>query len=116
MNDELIIGTDATFLLTIEPIGGVTAKDFDFDLEVYTNPKKKLKLSKYDHCIPAEKEDGSYGDGSDGRFYVMIETSYVGIGEIIVDVIAYVRDERYDLTDGYRTEKVRIETGILIIP
>lgn len=106
MNDELILGTEATFLLTINKIGNYSAKDFGFDVELYTNPKKKVRLNKYD-CIPDT-------DGSDGKFYVMIDTSELGVGEITADIIPYIPDTRYD--DGLRTEIVRIETGVTIIP
>lgn len=104
MNDELILGTEAKIRVTIAPIGGITPYVFDFDVELYVNPKRRATISKY-NCIPLEEQYA---------FFVPFDTSDVGIGEVTMEVVAYVPDT--DFEDGLRTERVRIESVATIIP
>ncbi len=105
MNEELILGTEAKIELEIKPISGISADVFDWVVELYTNPKKRLSISKYE-CSPIE--------GTDRSYYVPFDTSAVGVGELTAEVVAEVPDTLF--SDRLRTERVRIEAITTIIP
>lgn len=107
MNEELILGTEAKALVTINPIGGYTAYDFDFDIELYTNPSKKVVVPK-GFCFPIE------GDETKSQFYVPFNSDDLGVGEVTLVVVAHIPDDFFP--DGLRTERVRIESLATIIP
>ena len=106
MNEEIILGTEAKVILTIKPISNKSADEFDWDVELYTNPRKKLVVNKY-QCSPIEDTDRDY--------YVPFDSSKVGVGELNAEIVAYVPDPIFK-DDGLRTERVRIESIATIIP
>jgi hypothetical protein len=103
--EEIILGTEAKIRLYIHPVGGETPYKFPWEVELYTNPKKKVKVSS-ENCSPIE--------GEEYAFYVPFDSSELGIGELNADVIAYIEDSIFK--DGLRTERVRIESIATIIP
>lgn len=103
--EEIILGTEAKIRLVIEPIGTHTPGEMDWSVELYTNPKKKVVVSK-DDCSAIENDDNA--------FYVPFDSTEVGIGDLNADVIAYVPDRAFK--DGKRTEIARIESIATIIP
>lgn len=107
MNEELILGTEALALVTINPVGKYTAYEFDFEIELYTKPSKKVVIPKK-HCFPIE------GDTSKSQFYVPFNSADLGVGEVTLVVVEHIPDDFFP--DGLRTEKVRIESLATIIP
>ena len=103
--EEIILGTEAKIRLYIQPIGGKTPYEFPWEVELYTNPKKKVKVSS-NEC--------SAIDGDENAFYVPFDSTEVGVGELNADVVAYIEDGLFK--DGVRTEKERIESIATIIP
>ena len=105
MNKELILGTEAKIQLEINPISNISADVFDWVVELYTNPKKRVVISKYE-CSPIE--------GTDRQYYVPFDTAKVGVGELTAEVVAEIPDALF--ADKLRTERVRIEEIATIIP
>ena len=105
MNEELILGTECKVKLTLPPISGINPYGYDFDVELYVNPNKRCVVNKYS-CFPIE--------GSEGEFVVPFDSAKVGVGEMNVELVAYVPDEFFE--DKLRTERVRIESVATIIP
>lgn len=104
--EELILGTEAKIQLEIKPISGISADVFDWEVELYTNPKKRLVISKY-QCSPIEDTNRSY--------FVPFDTAKVGVGELTAEVVAEVPDPIFK-DDSKRTERVRMESLATIIP
>ena len=104
--EELILGTEAKIQLEIKPISNISADLFDWKVELYTNPKKRLVIPK-DQCSPIE--------GTDRSYYVPFDTAKVGVGELTAEVVAEVPDDLFK-DDEKRTERVRMESLALIIP
>lgn len=105
MQEELILGTECKVKVTLPEISGVTPYVYDFEVEVYTNPSKRLTVDK-DHCFPTEDEGYN--------FFVPFDSSKIGVGDITIEVVAQVEDDMFE--DGYRTERFRIESIGTIIP
>lgn len=105
MNDELILGTECKVKLTLPEVGGITPYVYDFDVELYVNPNKRVTISK-EFCFPIE--------GANYDFIVPFDSSEVGVGDMTLEVVAYIPDEYFD--DGLRTERIRIESVTSIIP
>jgi hypothetical protein len=103
---EIIKGTEAAILLTISDIDGFNARQFDWKVELYTNPNRRVSVN-WDDCTPVNLEDPT-------KFYVPLDSSELGVGEVTADIIAYIPDGLFK--DGLRTEIVRIESIATIIP
>ena len=104
--EELILGTEAKIKLDINPISNISADVFDWEVELYTNPKKRLVIPK-SQCSPIEKTGRSY--------FVPFDTAKVGVGELTAEVVAHIPDSLFPV-DGLRTERVRLESLLTIIP
>ena len=104
MNEELILGTECKVKLTLPSISGINPYGYEFDVELYTNPNKRLVV-RWGNCIPLDKE---------GEYLVPFDSAKVGVGDMTVELVAYVPDEFFE--DKLRTERVRIESVATIIP
>lgn len=105
MNEELILGTECKVKITLPVVGGYTPYQYEFDVELYVNPKNRLVV-KWDSCIPIE--------GTTYDFIVPFDSAKVGVGDMNMEVVAYIPDEYFE--DGLRTERIRIESVATIIP
>lgn len=97
-----IIGTEEKFNVYVAPIGNLHIIDYDFSVKAYSNSNARA-------IIP--KEDVIFID--DDNFIVRIDTSELGLGQIILDITALVPDS--DFPDGLRTEIARYKTDTTII-
>lgn len=104
MNNELILGTECKVKLSLPPISGINPYGYEFNVELYTNPNKRL-IVNWGECIPLDKE---------GDYIVPFDSSIVGVGDMTVEVVAYVPDEFFE--DKLRTERMRFESVATIIP
>lgn len=104
--EELILGTEAKIELEIKPINNISADLFDWKVELYTNPKKRLVIAK-DQCSPIE--------GTNRKYLVPFDTAKVGVGELTAEVVAEVPDPIFK-DDEKRTEIVRMESLATIVP
>lgn len=114
MTEEFILGTEAKILLSVNRIEGYNAYEYEWHVDVYTNPRRKVRVSKYDctpivPVVPAEQEDNGTRE-----FYVPVDTAELGVGEITADLVAYIPDT--DFSDGLRTEIVRFTSLGVVIP
>lgn len=104
--EEIILGTEAKIRLVINPINGKSPYELqDWKVELYTNSKKKVIVSKKD-CSAIENDTNA--------FYVPFDSAEVGVGDLNADVVVYVPDLAFK--DRLRTEIARIESIATIIP
>ena len=105
--EEIILGTEAKVGISFTDIQGFNAYDDSWEVRLYTNPRKKVVIDQY-HCIPS---------GTDGKeFIVPFDSAEVGVGVLNVELVVNVPDEAFVLSDGKRTEIIRIESVGTIIP
>ena len=106
MHDEMILGTECMVKISLPTTSsGVTPWEYDFEVELYTNPKKRIVIKKFG-CFPIENEPNAV--------LVPFDSGKVGVGEMNVEVAAYIPDIHFE--DGLRTERFRIESITTIIP
>ena len=105
MTDELIYGTECKLKITLPEIEGSAPYEYNFDVEIYVNPKKRLTINRY-LCFPVE--------GEPMEFIVPFDTREVGVGDVNVELVIYVPDDYF--ADNLRTERVRVESVTTIIP
>lgn len=103
--NELILGAECKVKVTLPKIDETDPYGYDFDVELYVNPKKRCVIKKYG-CFPVE--------GKANEFIVPFDSSSVGVGDMNVEIVAYVPDAYF--ADGLRTERIRIESVATIIP
>ena len=105
--EEIILGTEAKVGISFTDIKGFNANDDSWEVRLYTNPKKKVVIDQY-HCIPS---------GNNGKdFIVPFDSAELGVGELNVEIVVNVPDDAFMLSDGKRTEIIRIESVATIIP
>lgn len=104
MNEELILGTECKVKITLPVVGGYTPYQYEFDVELYVNPKNRLVVNKYS-CYPKEETN---------NFIVPFDSAKVGVGDMTVEIVAYIPDDHFE--DGLRTERIRVESVATIIP
>ncbi len=97
-----IIGTEEKFNLYIEPLGVIHAADYDFSVKAYSNKQASLIIPKSE-LTPIDADN----------FIVRIDTSALGLGQITLEVSAYIPDS--DFPDNLRTEIARYLTDTIII-
>ena len=100
---EIIRGTDLKFNLNILPMSGISMSSYDFQVVAYTKGSGQRVTIFKDSCT---KEDND-------NYTLPVETSSLGLGELILDVYAFIPDTDFD--DKIRTEISRLETEILIV-
>lgn len=92
-------------LVHADPMGGLHMSDYDFDIELYTNPNRSVVLNKNNSLVVKADED---------RYKVCITSEVsrkLGKGAVKLNFIAYIPDP--DFPDGYRTSVVEdICTGV----
>ena len=93
-------GSQVVFNLHIDPVDGVSAKEYDFGVVV--SAKREVQLAKSDL---AEVDDDNY--------IILLDTTEVGLGEIVIKVEAYLPDGRWP--NEVRKEITVIHTGINIV-
>ena len=107
--EQIVAGTEIKLKVNIEPIGDLTMDDYNFIVEAYCNPRKSVTITKED----IEANNGSGGRLDDGSYYVCIDTSILGTGNLKVKVVAYLPDGAFK--DALRTEVTVIKTNMVII-
>lgn len=89
--EDIYLGSEVPFNIHIEPIDGVSAKDYDFNVSVYTSPKRAIEVQKSD-LIPVDNDN----------YIVLVDTMEVGTGKVIFKIEAHIPDDRFP--DGSRKE------------
>lgn len=101
--EDIIRGTDLKFNLHIEPLDGVSMEDYDFMVQAYCGQKRRSYTVDKTDCY---KEDAD-------NYIVEINTTSLDLGRLIVDVTAYLPDDK--MPDNIRTEVLRFDTNLNII-
>lgn len=103
--ENIYSGTEIKLNINIEPIGAYKMKDYNFDIEAFCMPQKKVIIHKSDSDRVKYQDDNNY--------VVLIDTSGLGTGMLKCKVIAYIPDA--DFEDKTRTEVTTIGTNIRIL-
>ena len=99
MNDIVFCGSEIKLNISIETIGNTTMDDYDFSVEAFTSEVRVVTLSKQQmHRVDSN------------NYIVIVDTTLVGPGRLMVRVIAHVPDT--DMDAGTRREIELINTGI----
>jgi hypothetical protein len=104
---KLIKGSECRMEVSVPRRGQYTPYDFHFEVEYYTSPSKRVVVDK-DLCIPMEHEGGD-----DYKFLVPFDSSLVGVGNVIVEVVMHIPDDIFP--DGIRTERKRDKKVVKVI-
>lgn len=102
---KVYLGTEIKLNLNIEKIGSHSMSDYDFTVEVFCNPTKKLTIEK-DNPSLIKKDD-------DDNYILLIDTETIGIGKVKLQVTAHIPDQ--DFPDQLRTEVQIVNTDIEVI-
>ena len=95
------IGTELKINIHVEPIGGLSMDDYDFQADFYVYRNRKVSVRK-EEMIRVDEND----------YIAIVDTERTGMGKIRMRLTAYVPDE--DLPDGLRTEIATVDTDITI--
>lgn len=101
---KVFLGTELKLNINIEPMGGMSMSDYDFDIELICGSFKK-------QSIVFKKENAKKVD--DDNYIVCFDTTDLGVGNLTCKITAYIPDG--DFKDGKRTEVTEIKTGIGIV-
>ena len=104
MAQKIFLGTELKLNINIEPIGGMTMDDYDFEVEVICGSFKKSS-------IVIKKEEAKKVDSN--NYLICFDTAGLGAGKVMCRVTAHIPDG--DFADGKRTEITEIDTGIEIV-
>lgn len=103
----VIVGTELKININIAPIGGIHMSDYDFEIEFYIRPSYSITLTKRGE----ELSEGLRKIDED-NYIACIDSSLLGTGKLKAMITAYVPDS--DFFDGHRTEKIKLDTNIII--
>ena len=95
-------GTELKMNISIDEIAGYTMDSYDFIVEFYCMPNRKLRLEK----SALVRTDAN-------NYTAVVDTKAVGIGALKCKVTAYIPDA--DCEDGFRTEVLLMDTELQII-
>lgn len=103
MQTIVFLGSEMKLKIGIEPIGGKTMDEYNFDCEFYCFPNRKMRVTKREMAR-----------GDENNYYALLDTRQLGTGMLKAKITAYVPDT-YGGDDWVRTEVTTVETGICII-
>jgi hypothetical protein len=106
-HNTVYLGTELKLNIHIEPIDGLSMEKYDFEVEVYCNPKKVTTANKKGTLLT----NLLYRDPD--NYIALIDTNIIGVGKMMCKVTAYIKDN--DFADNLRTEVVVMDTGITIV-
>lgn len=111
-SDKRYLGTELKLKISIDKIGEYTMDDYDFEVELYCNPKKAAKIVK--SSDPKKDTPSKYVKDEEGSGYILlVDSREVGAGNMKCKITAYIPD--MDFYDGLRTEVAIIDTNITIV-
>lgn len=98
---NIILGTEIKLNIHIEPIDGLSMAEYDFKVDVFTTPSRRITITKEE----AKRVDAD-------NYLILLNTSAIGLGNLKCEVTAYIPDGDFD--DALRTEIALLNTGIVI--
>lgn len=101
--DDVIKGTGLKLNIHIEPIDGLTMDNYDF-VCVFHNPSRSDRISY-------SKSDMARADKD--NYIVVVDTSKFSECNLLLSITALIPDA--DCKDGFRCEKITMNTGFKII-
>lgn len=98
---QIYLGSEIKLNISIEPIGEMTMDNYNFQVEVFTSPKRKVTVQKSE-LIRVDSNN----------YILPLDTSKLGVGDLRCIITAYIPDG--DFEDQLRTEIGVFCTGIII--
>lgn len=98
---QIYLGSEIKLNISIEPIEGMTMDNYNFQVEMFTSPKRKVTVQKSE-LIRIDSDN----------YLLILDTSELGAGNLMCKVTAYIPDG--DFEDQLRTEVDVFRTGITI--
>lgn len=102
-NNIIFLGTELKLNINIAPMGVVSMKDYDFNIDVYTQSSNKHLIIEKAETKEVDKDN----------YVVIIDTELVGAGRVMCKVTAYLPDG--DFMGRDRKEIAVVDTGISIV-
>lgn len=102
-NNIIFLGTELKLNINIAPMGVVSMKDYDFNIDVYTQTSNKHVIIEKSNTKMADKDS----------YVVIIDTEEIGVGRVMCKVTAFLPDG--DFKDRNRKEIAVVDTGISIV-
>lgn len=96
------VGSEIKVNVGIEPIGGKSMKDYDFECEFYCYASRKIYIAKEAMLMQ-----------DDDNYIATLDSKSLGSGSLKCKITAYLQDA--DFADGLRTEVLVVDTGIQIM-
>lgn len=94
MEEDLIYqGTKFKAYVNLDPIGNLSMKDYDFEIDVYTDLSAKKLVFKKEECISLD----------DNTYVVAVDSAQLGLGYLKLRVRAMIPDRQID---GHRPEVI----------
>ena len=100
MMEDIIYGSQVVLNLHIDPVDGVSAKDYDF--EVVVCAKRDVSFGK-SHLVEVD----------DDNYIILLDSTECGLGEVSVRVEAMLPDGRWP--NEVRKEITVIPTGLNVV-
>lgn len=97
-----VVGTELKMNIAIEPIGDLHMEDYDFFAEFYTRSTSIIRIEK-EQMVRLDADN----------YIAVVDTDTTGTGSLKCKLTAFVPDP--DCVDGFRTEIVRLDAGVVII-
>lgn len=104
-DETVVLGTEFKLSVNITGIDGLNLNDFDFDIECYTSPIRKIIYKKGDFDVNFTEDPNTC--------IINVDSVKLGVGKVKIRVIAYLPDTTF--LDGFRTEIEVVDSGITII-
>lgn len=103
MTQDIIIGTEKTLILKIDPIDNISPGEIPLTVEYFCNASNVVTISG----------DSLTWDEDNGYYLLPIDSTKVGVGRLKIRVIAKIPDLIFQ--DGERTEIKEFITNLNII-
>ena len=101
-NEIVYLGTEIKVNIGIEPIGGMSMMDYNFECEFFCYTSRKVYIAK-EAMIMQDKDN----------YVATLDSKNLGSGSLKCKITAYIPD--VDFKDRLRTEVLVIDTGIQIM-
>lgn len=96
-------GSDLKLNIHIEPLGGLTMDDYQWEVKCYCSNEDPITITKSE----ARRVD-------ENNYIIALNTQNLSVGSLQCIVTALIPDEDFE-DDGFRTEIQRINTNINIV-
>ena len=102
---DIYLNSEFKPYVKLDPVGDLTMDDYDFTVEFYCFPNRKLKITKSELIRKEEAGEVVY--------VACVNSKDIGTGELKCDVTRHIPDA--DFPDGMRTERITFNYNVSIL-